>query len=230
MERLTIFIVILVLIGSCSKYSKEEVNDFLLGGSFLFTTKNQDSIQLEFPANCVETYNWNYTIFEQWEISEVIDGIKFYFNGDYFMLSTWKDNEIIFSNKDIKFKLIKIEDEKVNPDSIKGKWIEEIHLPLLSDNIIPPPPCPNFENDTFLIPSIEFIDGIAINIDFCHERKESYKVNSEFGIISFGESCTALNQWEVTELTKDTMIVNIRHLETSTFKYEENKTYIRLPH
>ncbi len=227
MRKTITYIILLVFFGSCSNYSKDEVNDFLLGGSFLLINEKQDTIQIELLENCVKTYSWNYRINEEWGINENDGEIIFYFNGHYFKIKAKNNNEIIFANNETEFKLHKIIDNEINIDLVKGKWIEEKYSSLLIDTFISPPPCPNLKNDTFLIPSVDFKDSIAIINDFCFQQKWIYKTNLKFGIIRFGEFCTSLDQWKIIKLTNDTMIVNMRYHENSEIKYEENKTYIK---
>jgi hypothetical protein len=227
MRKSIIYIIIIAFFGSCSNYTKDEINDFLFEESFLFINKKQDTVQIEFLDNCVKTYSWNYRIYEEWKISEHESEIILYFEGGNYELKSKIENEIIFTNNKINFRLIKVTQNKIRPENLKGIWIEDKYSHLLIDTILHPPPCPNFEVDTFLIPCVEFNEDSAIINDFCFKQKWVYKTNLKFGFISFGEYCTSPNQWKIIELTKDTMIVNARYRKNGEIKYEENKTYIK---
>lgn len=225
MTRLITHIILLVFLGSCSNYTKDEIVDFLFEESFLLINENQDTLQIEFLENCAKTYNWNYIISEEWEICENDEGILFHFDRQNFKFKSKINNEIIFANDETEFRLIKIKDNRINTDLINGKWIEGKYLFLLSDSIEQPPPCPL--QDTILIPGVEFYNDSAMTNDFCNYQKWKHIVNGKFGIIRFGEFCTSPNQWKVVKLTQDTMVVNIRYREDGMIKYEENKKLIK---
>lgn len=231
MKEKVVFLMLIIFFGGCSHPSKEELNSYLLGSSFLLITEKQDSIQIEFLEKCVKNYSWDYRIDEMWKVIENEKIVLLYFDGGNYELKSKSNNELLFENVETKFKLIRVERDIINLEYLQGKWIEEKHIELLSAATIPPPPCLNFENDSFLIPGVEFREDTCIINDFCNRRKMSFGVNLKFGIIRFGSFCTFIKQWKILSLTKDTMVVDQRNFERVRYQwnleYERNKKYVK---
>lgn len=218
-------IFLLAIFGSCSDISKIQLHDYILNSSFSLINETNDTILIEFSDNCAKIYSPDYYTFEEWSISENKDSTDLNFNGEKFKLITRNRNELVFSNNNTGFKLIKIDNNRINPELLAGKWIEEEYsnLPASSIDL---PPCPH--TGKALIPGVRFTDDSAFVNDFCYTKRWAYKTNSKFGIISFGKECTSPYQWEITGLTNDTLTVNIRYRENNQIRYEENKRYLKL--
>ena len=227
MKKLITYIIILIFFESCKSYTKDEINDYIFQESFLLINEKQDTIQIEFLDNCVKTYNWDYLIYEEWEIYENGGDIFIELDTGDYRLERKIGNELFFTNNSTNFRLIRLSNNIINPEMVKGKWVEERYSYLLSDTTLLPPPCLNYYIDTFLIPGVEFNDIDVVVNDFCYKQKWVYKVNLKFGVIRFGEYCTSQNQWKIIELKKDTLIVDRRYLENRTVRYEKDKVYIR---
>lgn len=225
MKKTITSILILFFLTTCSNFSNQELHSFLLDGSFLVVKEKHDTIQIEFLDNCVKTYTWDYRLYEPWSIEEDGSDLLLYFDGGYYKLDNTDRNELVFTNGEAKFMLIKVKQNAINPDYLLGKWIEARFSYLISETKIPPPPC--LQIDTFLMPGVEFKEDSCTLNDFCSIQQRAYKKNLEFGIIRFDEHCTSEHQWIIKKLTKDTLIVNKRYHEENEMRYTENDMYIK---
>jgi len=230
-----------LILMNCTNFSKEELNDFLVGESFLLVSSKQDRIEVEFLENCIRSYPFNSFLSPDWVIQENIFGVQMSIGSDLFHLQFIDEEKAVFKIEDDLYTFTKInqDDNQYEFEALQGKWIEALSYSIYFDtnqsyreSLPPPAPC-FFDSkiDSFLIPGIEFFDDFAIQNDYCHKRTMSLQITKQFGFITFGNGCYH-DQWKIQRLTKDSLVVNRMYKDrkitnSNSILYDENYVYIK---
>lgn len=227
MKKNILFLLVVITFFSCSRMTKDKLQNELKNRSFYLINQNNDSIPLEF-INDHYVRSFEFTLLDnQWDVTEKNNSIYLYLEGTSFEFIKKENESYFFSDNKVTFSLIKIERNLFNFDYLLGDWIEVNYSKTIEDTTLKRPPCPNNIKNGYQLPILTFTKDKCIDRDFCYTYKRKYKTNSSFGCINFGEYCSDIDQWTVLKLTQDTLIVNKMSRKMSEIVYEDNIQYIK---